>query len=64
MDGGTVVYDRERKPASAHIIAYLPNVQPNDTNASGDTIPILTRRTIVCESDLVTGANPPVYSLE
>jgi acetyl-CoA C-acetyltransferase len=63
VDGGTVIYDRSGEVAAAPVIARSPNGSRLVATASPEILPELAGRSLVGETILVSGSEPPTYTL-
>lgn len=60
---GTIVYGRDGLPSAAPIIAELPTGQRLCAKADEAIVGSLSERSLVGETVVVRGANPPVYTI-
>jgi acetyl-CoA C-acetyltransferase len=63
VEGSTVVYDRTGTPVAAPVIARLENGSRLVANPVPEVLPELIGRSLVGESILVSGAEPPTFKL-
>jgi acetyl-CoA C-acetyltransferase len=64
VEGGTVIYDRRGDVAAAPVIARCPDGSRLVAIASPDLLPELAGRSLVGETIVVSGSEPPSYTLE
>ncbi len=63
VEGGTVIYDRSGEVVAAPTIARCPDGSRLVANASPELLPELVDRSLVGETIVVSGREPPTYRL-
>ncbi len=63
VEGGTVIYDRSGEVVAAPTIARCPDGSRLVANASPELLPELVDRSLVGETIVVSGGEPPTYRL-